>query len=313
LEENKKVIVLNYGGAGGLLYLAKLENIVLPGLAGSGLRKEHLKNIFLADISSIEKTLDLVLGRKPEATALIFGDPLEKVLFSASSGNEFVLGQRAISAINSLANADKDLVLEIDVDSLIDASKDYFQLKGLGFKEAVASLLQAQGEKQISEKVRIRLININPYLTRDQIIEVLGLGDSLLERMVSIPEIPEDYLIKSLEPYLVTNSIRIIFEDNLRFWGRKIDVLVKRGQEGEILSSLGLIIAGLAKEPEFYAILPDDLKAFLTAVKDEKGGIDLDDQNKIKRLIFRPVEKKKVDTRYLDRLNKVNQELEGML
>ncbi|MDD5513070.1 MAG: hypothetical protein PHD09_04830, partial [Candidatus Omnitrophica bacterium] len=313
LEENKKVIVLNQGGAGGLLYLAKLENSVLPGLADSGLRKEHLKNIFLADISNIEKTLDLVLGRKPEATALILGDPLEKVLFSASGGNGFVLGQKAISAINSLAGVHKELFLEIDADTLIDASKDHLQLKGLGFKAAVASLLQAQVEKQIPEKLRIRLININPYLNRDQIIEVLGLDDSLLERMVSIPEIPEDYLIKSLEPYLVTNSIRIIFEDNLKFWGGKIDVLVKRGQEGEILSSLGLIIAGLAKEPEFYAILPDDLKVFLAAVKDEKGDIALDDQNKIKRLIFKPIEKTKVDTRYLDRLNKANQELEGMV
>ena len=46
---------------------------------------------------------------------------------------------------------------------------------------------------------------------------------------------------------------------------------------------------------------------------DKEGTITKDDENKIKQLIFKPIEKTKVDTQYMDRLNKANKELEGMV
>jgi hypothetical protein len=201
----------------------------------------------------------------------------------------------------------------MDVDTLIDTSKGMPQLKGIGFKEAVVSLYQAQEKKQIPKNVRIRLININPRLDRAKIIKVLGLTDDLLKKMVDIPDIPQDYLIRTLDPYLTIGSIRIIFEDNVKYWGKKVDVLVRRGQETQTLSSLGLIVAALAKEPKFYQSLPQDVKDYIVAKTDENGKVALDDEGKIKQLIFKPIEKTKVDTQYLDKLDKANKELEGMV
>ena len=92
-----------------------------------------------------------------------------------------------------------------------------------------------------------------------------------------------------------------------------MDVLVRRGKESQTFSSIGLIVAGLAKEPKFYNALPKELKEYIVAKTDEKGNIDLDDNGKIKQLVFKPIEKSKVDTQYLDKLNKANKELEGMV
>jgi len=240
-------------------------------------------------------------------------DPFVRALFTLDLDNNLALTPAAIQAINTLFADYNGLTLEIDVDTLIDTSNSIPQLKGLGFKEALVSLYQAQEEKQIPENLRVRLININPSLDKKKIIKVLGLTEELVDKLVFIPDIPQDYLIKGLEPYLVEGSIRIIFEDNVRYWGKKVDVLVKRGKETETLSSLGLIVAGLAKEPKFYESLPQDVKEYIVAVTDEKGNIALDDENKIKQLIFKPIEKSKVDIQYLDKLDKANKELEGMV
>jgi tetratricopeptide (TPR) repeat protein/predicted nucleic acid-binding Zn-ribbon protein len=239
--------------------------------------------------------------------------PFIKALFTIDADNNLVFTPAAIQAINTLFADYNGLTLEIDVDTLIDTASGMPQLKGLGFKEALVSLYQAQQKKQIPENLRVRLININSSLDKKKIIKVLGLTEELVDKLVFIPDIPQDYLIKGLEPYLVEGSIRIIFEDNLQYWGKKIDVLVKRGNETETLSSLGLIVAGLAKEPKFYESLPQDVKEYIVAVTDEKGNIALDDENKIKQLIFKPIEKSKVDMQYLDKLDKANKELEGMV
>jgi len=166
---------------------------------------------------------------------------------------------------------------------------------------------------EIPKGVRIRLINLNPNLNREKIIRIIGLSEDVLEHLVFIPSIPEDYLIRSLEPYLVPGSIRIIFADNLRYWGEKVDVLVKHGDETEVLSSIGLIVASFAKDPDYYAQLPQDIKDYIDAVKDDKGNIVLDNESKIKQLIFKPIKRTKVDVQYIDRLDRTNKALEGMV
>ena len=320
LRSNKKIIALDYGGAGSLLYQAKKNNKLTPILIESGLRMSDLNNMFLADITNIKEALNAALANasitKEDLTResdILFTDPMSKALFNKSDTGKTVLSQQAVSAINSLNEAYNGLTLEVDVDTIIDTSKGTPQLKGLGFKEALASLYQAQEKKQIPDNLKVRLININPSLNKEKIIKALGLTDELLKGMVSIPEIPQDYLVKGLEPYLIQGSVRIIFEDNLRYWGKKVDVLVKRGKETETLSSIGLIVASLAKEPKFYESLPKDIKEYIVAKTDGKGKVELDDEGKIKQLIFKPIEKTKVDTQYLDRLNKANKELDGMV
>ena len=319
LENNRKVIALNYGGAGSLLYQAKVNGIVPVLLTREGLKQEHLKNIIACDMADIEEALSGITGIVSSVGALTNKIPLigldrfAKPLFVIEQNGSINLTQNAVSAINSLNNAYNGLTLEVDVDTLIDTSKGVPQLKGLGFREALASLYQAQEKKQIPENLHVRLININPRLDREKIIKILGLSDDLLKGLVTIPDIPQDYVLKSLEPYLIAGSIRIIFEDNLRYWGQKVDVLVKRGEETQTLSSLGLIVAALAKEPEFYEQLPQELKDYVTAKTDKKGKIELDDEGKIKQLIFKPIEKTKVDTQYLGQLDKANKELEGMV
>ena len=314
LENGKKLIVLNHGGAGSLLYYAKAKNVLPASLVKAGFRQEHLNNIILADIEHIEDALEEAQGRKPkEKSPLILSEPMAGALFSLGGNGEVALNPQAALSINALNNAYNGLTLEIDVDALIDTSRGLPQLKGLGFREVVTSLYQAQEKKEIPENLRIRLINLNPNLDKKKIIKVLGLTDDLLRELVVIPDIPADYITNGLGSYLVDGSIRIVFEDNLRYWGNKIDVLVKKGKETETLSSLGLIVAALAKEPKFYESLPQDVKEYIVAVTDAKGNIALDDKNKIKQLIFKPIEKTKVDTQYLEHLDKANKELEGMV
>ena len=248
-----------------------------------------------------------------EKVTIKTADAFAKVLLTVDETGELALNENTIQAINTLYNAYNGLTLEVDIDTLIDTSTGVPKLKGLGFKEALASLYKAQQKKEIPTNLKIRLINIDSSLNRDKIIKVLGLSDDLLNSMVSIPNIPEDYLVKGLEPYLIQGSVRIIFEDNLKYWGKKVDVLVKRGKETETLSSIGLIVASLAKEPKFYDSLPKDIKEYIVAKTNGKGKVELDDEGKIKQLIFKPIEKTKVDTQYLDRLDKANKELDGMV
>ena len=239
-------------------------------------------------------------------------DPFVRTIFTLNKDGQLTLKWDAIHAINMLGiSTDMQLVLDMDVNALIDTSGRIPQLKGYGFKETVEAIKQAMENKDIYTKFRIRLINLDPRLDREKIIRTLGLTEEMLEELVEIPQVPSAYEYFSIEPYLLPGSIRIVFEDNLRYWGEKIDVLVKRGQETEILSSLGIIVASLAKEPEFYQGLPDDVKDYIVAVTDEKGDVILDDDKKIKQLIFKPIEKTKVDTEYLERLNRTNKELEG--
>ena len=68
------------------------------------------------------------------------------------------------------------------------------------------------------------------------------------------------------------DSIRIVYEDNAAYWGQKIDVLVKKGREDEVISSLGLIVAALAKEPRFYEELPLEVKEYIRASTDTEEG-----------------------------------------
>ncbi len=328
LEAGRKVIALDYGGAGSLLYHARARNELHPGLIQQGLRPEYFENIVLADLDNIEEALGSLqqgqmastttpnfipsVSPTPESIPQAQLDPFAKTFFTVNQSGNMGLSRNAIYAINSLSQAYSGLTLEVDVDTLIDTSKGAPQLKGLGFTEALASLYQAQEKKQIPKNLRVRLININPRLNKQKIIKVLGLTEDLLKKMVAIPDIPEDYLIKTLEPYLIAGSVRIIFEDNVRYWGKKVDVLVRRGEETQTLSSLGLIVAVLAKEPKFYASLPAEVKEYIAAKTDEKGNIELDDEGKIKEIIFKPIEKTKVDTQYLEELDKANKELEGM-
>lgn len=139
-------------------------------------------------------------------------------------------------------SADMQLVLDMDVNTLIDTSGRIPQLKGYGFKETVEAIKQAMENKDIYTKFRIRLINLDPRLDRKKIIRTLGLTEEMLEELVEIPQIPSAEEYFSIEPYLQPGSIRIIFEDNVRYWGNKVDVLVKRGEETQSLSSLGLIL-----------------------------------------------------------------------
>jgi hydroxymethylpyrimidine pyrophosphatase-like HAD family hydrolase len=274
------------------------------------LEKEPSNKIVSNAVEVLESRLSKQNAEKLKAKT---ADPFAKALFTVDESDNLVLDSSVIQAINMLCIDYDGMTLEVDVDTLIDTSKGAPQLKGIGFKEALASLYQAQEKKQIPDNLHVRLININPNLNKEKIIKVLGLTDELLKELVSIPEIPQEYLVKTLEPYLIVGSIRIIFEDNARYWGKKVDVLVKRGEETQTLSSLGLIVAGLAKEPKFYEQLPKDIKEYITAKTDKDGKVELDDEGKIKQLIFTPIEKTNVDTQYLDRLDKANKELEGMV
>jgi len=317
LKEGKKLIVFDCGGASTLLYYARKNNALYPALEQQGVTRELLGNIILANMSNLRETLDGALNTHAITSSgefqTIIHDPFAGGLFNLDSESNFALNTQAISVINALCAAYNGLTLEIDVDALIDTSNGSTRLKGLGFREAVSALYRAQMNNEIPKGVRIRLINLNPNLNREKIIRIIGLSEDVLEHLVFIPSIPEDYLIRSLEPYLVPGSIRIIFADNLRYWGEKVDVLVKHGDETEVLSSIGLIVASFAKDPDYYAQLPQDIKDYIDAVKDDKGNIVLDNESKIKQLIFKPIKRTKVDVQYIDRLDRTNKALEGMV
>jgi len=272
--------------------------------------KEPQNEIVKKAVEALEQKAKEEQGLKLKAK---MPDPFAKALFTLDKEDNLVLTLEAVHTLNMLYIDYSGLTLEIDVDTLIDTSKGIPQLKGYGFKEAVVALFKSQQEKEIPEDLRVRLINLNSNLSKEQIIKSLGLTEDLLKTLVYIPDIPEDYLIKGLETYLVAGSIRIVFEDNAKYWGEKIDVLVKKGEETQVLSSLGLIVAALAKEPKFYQELPQEIKDYIVAVTDEEGNVKLDDDNKIKQLIFKPIEKTKIDTQYLEQLDKANKELEGMV
>ena len=222
--------------------------------------------------------------------------------------DRLALNLNTARAFNMLSDSYGKLVLDIDADILIDTSAGIPRLKGLHFKEAAVSFCDANAGR----KPKFRLVNINPKLNKDKIIKILNLDNKILGDIISIPDIPPDYRVNGLEPYLEKDSIRIVYEDNAAYWGQKIDVLVKKGREDEVISSLGLIVAALAKEPRFYEELPLEVKEYIRASTDTEGKVILDDDRKIKQLIFKPIDKTRFDIRYLDRLDKENRKLEAM-
>jgi HAD superfamily hydrolase (TIGR01484 family) len=62
LENGKKIIALNYGGAGSLLYQAKANGLVPVVLEKEGIKQEYLENIINADLDNIEQVLDALTG-----------------------------------------------------------------------------------------------------------------------------------------------------------------------------------------------------------------------------------------------------------
>ena len=326
--------------------LAALFRIVIHEVGSAFFKLSHpanqdLENLFLAMLSKRPANLPpstfeevRVVNNTPNLNKLARLDWAQKKLTSVDHnvsdgvdilglflGNQFQMDSfikglpsnpRVISALDSLAIGLEKLILEIDVDSLIDSIGGSYKLKSYGFKEMLVLLHDIRQEKGVSNGIYIKLININPVLDKEKIIKILALEDDLSKEFVSVTDIPEDYLVKGLSPYLIDGSIRIAFEGNIRYWGKDVDVVVKKGSETELISSLGLAVAGLSKDPDFYASLPQELKEYITASRDDKGNILKDDQDRIKQLIFKPIDKTKIDIKYLEEMERDKRKVEGM-
>lgn len=312
LENGKKVITLNYGGVGSMLYHAKVNGVVPTLLGKEGVKQEHLNNIIASDINNIEQTLASVSGLAPSKVPQRELDRFSAPIFSVDRENSVTLSQRAVYAINSLSKVHDNLTLDLDVATLIDTSATVPRLKGYGFKETLTLLDNIRQNNAITSKMRIRLVNINPNLDKEKIAKMLQLENGSFKELITIADIPQDYLVKGLDSYLVDGSIRIVFEDNLKYWGKAVDIVVKKGKENEVVSSLGLVLAGLAKDPEFYASLPRELKEYIVVITDDKGNALLDAEARIRQLIFMPIDRARVDARYLEQLERDNLKFETM-
>ena len=62
LENGKKVIALDYGGAGSLLYQAKVTGVFPAILINEGIKQEFLKDVVIADLGNIEQVLNALTG-----------------------------------------------------------------------------------------------------------------------------------------------------------------------------------------------------------------------------------------------------------
>ena len=133
-------------------------------------------------------------------------------------------------------------------------------------------------------------------------------------KIVQIKDIPGDFAVLGMEQYMIPGSIRIVYEGNVGYWKAKFDILALKGEHPGTVTGLELIATALAKDPEFYETLPQELKEYIhPGIDEDDGHIVMDRENRIKRLLLTPVRKSNVDIRYLEQLDRINKELETMV
>lgn len=136
------------------------------------------------------------------------------------------------------------LVVDIDAETLIRKEKGKVELCGWGFIEAIKTL-ERKLPGELLERIRIRVINLNPSLRSKEIEKAFAITPEL-RGMIAVTDVPVRHLsFKGLGSFLGKDALRIGAEQNEGFWKDQFDILVKRPGAGEVVDGRKLFLAAL--------------------------------------------------------------------
>jgi len=177
------------------------------------------------------------IQRKPvHVSALVTVSSLNEMQETLESGKSLAFIQTLLKQTS--------LKVDLDVESLVHKEGGQISLSGWGFVEAL-KMLEAKLPNEFFEKIRIRLVNLNPQIRRDEIERAFGLTPEL-KRIVEITNIPVRHTaFKGIEPFLEKDALKIASERNRHLWENHADILVKEPGTEELIDGRKLFLAAL--------------------------------------------------------------------
>ncbi|MDP2629307.1 MAG: HEAT repeat domain-containing protein [Candidatus Harrisonbacteria bacterium] len=152
--------------------------------------------------------------------------------------------QKSVSVIQTLLKQ-TSLVVDLDVESLMRKDNNgRISLSGWGFTE-VLKTLETELPDEFFERIRIRLVNLNPQIRPEEIERAFGITPEL-RRIVEIINVPVRHTaFKGIEAFLEKDALKIASERNQSLWNNNADILVKEPGKGELIDGRKLFLAAL--------------------------------------------------------------------
>ncbi|MCP4652019.1 MAG: HAD-IIB family hydrolase [Candidatus Omnitrophica bacterium] len=225
LKNNKKVIVLNYGGAGKQLYMAKLNNELTSDLKAEGLELPDLDNVIAAN--SIEE-VSMMLSNMETL--------LKKAAMSAKSQAVSIPSSRVDIDPNSRSHqitSDEEGLSDVVVPVTSDADTEYFP--PLVSPLTIANIIHGLHARFHEDGRLIRRVHLN----RKQLEEQLS---DLADKFGRVPTLEE--AIRFVDGHETAHALF----DEVRLFGRLSKGL--KEQEEELANFFGLAFAGVLKKED---------------------------------------------------------------
>ncbi len=240
-------------------------------------------------------------GQAAQAPSPAFPDPFSEALFVLNTSGQVMLTEPASHAVPVLSVVESRLIIEIDAATVIGTEMGYPQMRGYGFGQMLTTLAQAADAEGLRSALTVRLINTNPELHALAIANALELSDTLND-LVEVVDVSAPQAVSStIADLLTSGSIRVVLEGHEPLWGRA-DVVVRRPQQGQIVSMAGLLVAALAIAPRYY----DSLSAFVKRHVQPLGAAD-------GQIVLLPVPTSALSPTYLQNLEATNRRLRQMV
>ncbi len=191
------------------------------------------------------------------------------------------------------------LTIEIDANTLIDTGTGKAQLRGLGFAETAAGL------KVRMPSLILRLVNVDPLLRAGDIHRILRLPPGVIEVVdqsgVALSKSPQ-----TVNSSLPAGSFAIVVEGHERYWDGRVDILVKRPRDGQLVDGTGLLVAALSRMTNSTA-WPQSMKSYLQEVTISQRSINGNPQP------FLPLDEALFGADYVFELRATNRRLRQMV
>ena len=163
------------------------------------------------------------------------------------------------------------LAVDIDAETLISKVNGKVALSGWGFVEAIKAL-ERRLPGELAEKIRIRVINLNPGLNAKEIQRALAISPEL-RGMIEITDVPvRNRAFKGLSAFLEKDALKIAAEKNKALWKDHLDILVKKPGANEVVDGRKLFLMALLHHAVGVR-LSERLKIAAVKLLQELGGL----------------------------------------
>ena len=149
----------------------------------------------------------------------------------------------ALSLVETLLRQ-TTLKVDLDVESLMEKNEGRVRLLGWGFME-ILKTLEEKLPNEFLERIKIRLVNLNPAIRTHEIEQAFGITPEL-RSLVEITNVPVRHMsFMGIEPFIGKDALKIASEHNLALWKEHADILVKAPGKDELIDGRKLFLMAL--------------------------------------------------------------------